>query len=83
MLGQQPLGRARLPGQTRDPFVELAAGFPYLSHHLLQPLDEAVDAGRDLAKIILAGHRQAAGQIAAAPRQLLHQITQGEDGAVG
>ncbi|MNS53711.1 hypothetical protein D3C72_864730 [compost metagenome] len=83
MLGQQPLGRARLPGQTRDPFVELAAGFPYFSHHLLQPLDETVDARRDLAEIVRAGHRQPAGQIAAAARELQHQIPQGEDGPIG
>ncbi|MNH65851.1 hypothetical protein D3C73_178750 [compost metagenome] len=83
MLGQQPLGRPRLPGQTRDPLIELAAGLAHLSHHFLQPLDEAVYAGRDLAEVVSAGHRQTAGQITTAPGQLLHQIAQGEDGAIG
>ncbi len=83
MLGQQPLGSPRLPRQCRYPFIELAAGVPYLPHHLLQSLDEAVDARRDLAEVILAGHGEPAGQVTIALGQLLHQIAQGENRAIG
>ncbi len=55
----------------------------HLPHHALQLLDETVDARRDLAEIILAGHREPAGQIPIALGELLYQVAQGEDGSIG
>ena len=83
MVSQQGLGGTGLTGQPLDTAVELTACLPHLSHHLLQPLDKAVDPGRDLAEVILAGHRQPASEIAAAARELQYQIPQREDGAIG
>ncbi len=45
MIRQQGLGCASLAGQSGNAAVELTARFLHLAHHLLQPLDKAVDAG--------------------------------------
>ena len=61
--------------QCRYPFIELAARLSHLPHHALQLLDETVDACRDLAEVILAGHREPAGQDPPiALGELLHQV---------